>query len=335
MPSMHIDKRYVVPLLALVASVVILVANQFSTEPPTAGQIFEKSRALFSTATSYQLEVIDYSLTSTEPQNTIRLQFVRPDIVKLLDSEGETITLTSGHTVYARSEELGGKWFSRSDIEYSQLGLFNPFFPLELFEPELVETTDDYYVIDGWARRTNSSDSYTSIVNRVRLKVASKNFAIVEQAWRSTFADPFGTVDENGNVEINSAIDVSEEYSSRRTVFAYSSFGENFDVAPPSAEDLVIEVIRTWPSDDNLVSNLAESVGFWISDGVEVMDLTIEPHIELEKSDPPQESPSRGYGFKWYKPVPWFEKQTTYTATLTYGDPDANLRTESWSFTTR
>ena len=32
MPSMHIDKRYVVPLLALVASVVILVVNQFSTE---------------------------------------------------------------------------------------------------------------------------------------------------------------------------------------------------------------------------------------------------------------------------------------------------------------
>ncbi len=140
MPSMHIDKRYVVPLLALVASVVILVANQFSTEPPAAEQIVENSREHFDNAMSYQLELIDYSSTSTEPQHTIRMQFVRPDIVKMFDSEDETETLTIGETIYARSKSLEGRCFSRIDLKNIQIGLFNPHFSLELFEPKLVET---------------------------------------------------------------------------------------------------------------------------------------------------------------------------------------------------
>ncbi|MBN4064895.1 Ig-like domain-containing protein, partial [Dehalococcoides mccartyi] len=104
---------------------------------------------------------------------------------------------------------------------------------------------------------------------------------------------------------------------------------------PPSDSDIVIEVMRTWPKDGETIVELHEEIGFRLSEPTAIMELSLVPDITLVRTEF-ENSVLNGFpGVLIFEPEDAWERETTYTATLSWGDTQADLKTQSWTFTTR
>lgn len=145
--------------------------------------------------------------------------------------------------------------------------------------------------------------------------------------------------DEDGNVTQTIPPPVNDDGTNplahMRTVTEVSRYDEDFSIEPPPESDIVIELLRTWPEDLESDVSPRDEVGFYLSEPTAIMDLSIEPAIALVPTEIDHPTLNEFPGVKYFMPEDIWNRDTTYTATLQWGESEGELKTESWTFTTR
>ncbi|MCI0837973.1 MAG: hypothetical protein J4N80_12280 [Chloroflexi bacterium] len=341
MPHMHLLSaiRTSVLLFALpVAAVSVACVN---TEP-TPDEIVARSREFTKSVNSYATKSTSYMMPRSEEGTSSGLTLVeRPGNVVILGTDGSVRFIIIGDTMYRPAESEPGKW-SRSANENPVTnensgvpGVLGFIFPPNFLEAEVIESSGDFYVIEGFGTPPSKPGVDQNWAKRHQLKIRKSNFAVIELT-RWDF--PFVKLDENGDIaEIipGPGEDSSSNMLHMRTVAEFSRYDEDFLIEAPPESDIVIELSRTIPEDGDWLSSLTAEIGFFLSEAAPIMDLTIQPAIELIPIKPENPRFAIFTGRKTFKPNPSFERNTTYTATLRWGNSESDLNTHTWSFTTR
>ncbi|NQW20257.1 MAG: hypothetical protein HQ477_05970 [Chloroflexi bacterium] len=338
---MHINKRYFLPLAVLVVALGILLTNLLTTEPLTAEQIIENSREHFDTVSSFETNVTHYfNPNLDQPTTRARMRIEPPANFTILNDDGSTRIIAIENTVYRPVESEHGKW-SRSVNENAfgnsnEQNLLVGFFPPTFFQSELVEFDSDTYAVEGFGTTYNNLGLPSGTATWHRLTIRKSDSALVESIkWDF----PTVTLDENGEVVETfpqpTNGDGTTPFAHMRTITEITRYNEDLSIIPPPETDIIVELLRTWPKDLETGVTPRDDVGFHLSEPTPIMDLTIEPPIRLVPTVIDHPALKEFPGVVVFKPEDFWTRDTTYTVTLTYGESGEDLRTRSWSFTTR
>ena len=325
-------RTFVLMFALPVAAVSVACVN---TEP-TPDEIVARSREFTKSVNSYATKSTNYMMPRSKEGTSSGLTLVeRPEHMLFLSTDGSPRFIVIGNMQYRPAESEPGKW-SRSPNENSGVpGVLGFIFPPNFLESEVIESKGDFYVIEGFGAPPSKPGTDQNWANRYQLKIRKSNFALIELT-RWDF--PLVKLDENGDIaEIipGPGEDSSSNMLHMRKVAEFSRYDEDFLIEAPPESDIVIELSRTIPEDGDWLSSLTAEIGFFLSEAAPIMDLTIQPAIELIPIKPENPRFAIFTGRKTFKPNPSFERNTTYTATLTWGESESDLNIHTWSFTTR
>lgn len=88
-----------------------------------------------------------------------------------------------------------------------------------------------------------------------------------------------------------------------RVVFEFSRYDEEFSIEAPPESDIVVELLKTIPEDGDRLSSLTDEIGFFLSEAAPVMDLTIQPAVQLNPIEPDNTQGTIFTGYKTFRPV--------------------------------
>jgi hypothetical protein len=337
---MHLHRKWLVLIVLIPLYTAVFLAA--CEAEPTADEIVAKSRTHFEAANSFETNTVQYLFPNVdEPSNSNRMRIELPSRFLFLTPEGATRIISIDNTVYRLAEQEDGKW-TRSVNENvaggnaDQLNLLVGFFPLTFFEAELVESDGETYVVEGFGRVYNNLGLPADWANWHRLKIRKSDFALMEL---TKFDYPTVSLGDDGEItetfEQPSDEDGTHPFAHMRTVAEVSRYNEDFGIIAPSDRDIVVEVMRTWPQDLAFDVRPRDQIGFRLSEPTAIMNLTVEPEIVLVSTEIDHPTLNEFPGVKAFKPEDIWGRDTTYTATLRWGDSQGDLKTRSWSFTTR
>jgi hypothetical protein len=340
MLDMH-SRKSLVSIISASTLIFTVLVSCSSVPNLTAEEIITKSREHFASTTSFEATATHYfNPNLDEPSTVDRLWVEPPSNFAHLDQDGSPRVMAINDTVYRRSEMHAGKW-SRSIAEgaignSNEKNLLVGFFPPRMFEIEFADSDDDHYTIEGYGERYNNLGIASGSGSWHRLKIRRSDFALVES---TRFDYPSVSIDENGEFdhEIPQPTDPdgSTPFAHMRTVTTVSRYNEDLGIDPPSESDIIVELVRTWPKDGE--GNIQDRgiIGFLLSEPVEIMDLSLSPPTALEITEINHPTLNEFPGVRFFKPTDSWERDTTYIATLTWGDSTGDVETISWTFSTR
>lgn len=319
-----------------------VVSAACSSTELTPAEIVAKSREYSESVRSYAVKSTNYRMPASEEGTSSGLTLVeKPENVLILDTGGSPRFIVIGDTLYRPSESVAGKW-SRSANENPVVnensgipGILGVIFPPNFLEAEVVESNGDYYVVEGFGTPRSKPGVDMNWANRHQLKIRKSDFALIELT-RWDF--PLAKLDDNGDIAEKipeDGEDSSTDISHMRAVVEFSRYNEAFSIEAPAESDIVVELARTIPEDGETLSSLTDEIGFFLSEAAPIMNLTVQPVVQLIPVKPADSRFAIFTGYKTFKAHPSFERNTTYTATLTWGESESVLSKHTWSFTTR
>ena len=300
---------------------------------PTANEIVAKSREYSESVESYAVSTTLYLYPArNEATTTDMARIDRPDRVQYLDESGAPRAIAVGDYRYQIAASGSNKWLRLPVETPGSLDVLDLIFPTDFLEAEVVESDGDYYVIEGFGVTRARPDFEILPADRMKLIILKTNFALIEL---TDWDFPPTRVDENGEIEILADPESYQDMAHMRVVFEFSRYDEEFSIEAPTESDIVVELLKTIPEDGERLSSLTGVVGFFLSEAAPVMDLTVQPAIQLNPIEPDNRQGAIFTGYKTFRASPSFERDTTYTATLKWGESESDLNTHTWTFTTR
>ena len=314
--------RALLKLLVIVAALLSAVCGS----ERTADEIVSKSRTHFEAMISFETNTIHYFNPNVdEPSTSDRMRIALPSSFLFLDPDGTIRIISIENTVYRRAESEEGKW-TRSANENvtggntNQRNLLIGIFPATFFEADLVESDNDFFVVEGFGSVYNNLGEVANRARWHQLRIRKSDFALVEL---TKWDFPTVLLDDDGNVtqRIPEEGEDTDPFpvAHLRTVTEISEHDVDFSIEAPPEVDIVIELLRTWPKEMATDVSPRDQVGFYLSEATAIMELSVNPAIQLVPSELDHPVMNEFPGVKIFKPDRIWERDTTYTATLRWG----------------
>ena len=331
MPRMHFSpgRGLLLFAIALLSGTVLTACLNTG---PTANEIVARSLEHYESAESYEARATSYMFPRSEdPSGTEIIEVERPDKLRYMGPDRTLRAVVIGEQAYVPSESNPGKWTLAVVENPTSLRLLDRALPARFTRTEITGGDDRFWVIKALGGPASVSDIGLNLVFKYELKIRKTDFALV-QLTRWDF--PLVDIDENDEF-ISKIAEGTEDMSHMRRVIEISRYGDNFSIEAPPGSDIVIELSRVWPEDQETRVLLSAEIGFWLSQAVPIMELSVEPSVRLVPTRT-DISDERGFsGYSTFFPHLAWESNTTYTATLTWGESESDLNIHTWSFTTR
>ena len=328
-------------MTGLLFAVAILGASCSSSPELTADEIIGKSREHFESAATFETrQTQNIMLTEGSVLYTSVMRIAPPGAFTQLDEDGSVEIIAVDRSLYRRSESSPGMWTrtvgSSSVDNTNNEKLLVAFFPPKMFDAELIETTDETYVIEGFGTIFSNQGIILDKARLYELTVRKSDFALIKSV---RFDSSTVSLGENGEITRLRPKDPAEDdtFPDRRDRFVIeiSRYNEDLGIEAPPESDIVVDVLRIWPTDESTIVEPQEEVGFYLSEATAIMELSIEPSIELIDAKIDHSSLNEYPGVVAFKPVDNWDSKTEYTATMSWGDSGDALQSQSWTFTTR